>query len=128
MRAVRWLVALAPIFLPLAAQAQDADGPHGLASGVYDGTWRVEVETTVGNCQKAAVANITVKGAKVVGIDASGLEPWGYIDADNVFVGRFSQGERVLRANGDVKGGFAYGPWSSSTDFCGGRWSARKLN
>ncbi len=33
-------------------------------------------------------------------------------------------GEHVLRANGVVKGAHASGAWSSSADFCGGRWTA----
>ncbi len=59
---------------------------------------------------------------------SSGIEPWGYIDETNTFVGHFSSGEKVLRANGSVLGEFAKGPWSSQTEFCGGTWTARKLD
>jgi hypothetical protein len=98
------------------------------ATAAHDGHWRVELETTVGNCQKSAVAVIAVKASRVSSIDTSGVEPWGYIDGDNTFVGHFHSGSHVLRANGDVKGAAASGPWSSQTDFCGGRWTAHKID
>ena len=105
--------------LSVAASAQAAS---------HDGHWRVDIETTVGNCPKAGSAVLTVKENKIAAIDASGIQPWGYIDDTNTFVGHFISGEKVLHANGDVKGEVASGPWSSQTDFCGGRWTARKLN
>jgi hypothetical protein len=33
-----------------------------------------------------------------------------------------------MRANGAVKGGAASGAWSANADYCGGRWSAQRLN
>jgi hypothetical protein len=100
-----------------------------LAQGAsHDGQWRVDVQTTVGKCLASATVVLTVKENKVAGIDTSGVEPWGYIDDTNTFVGHFTSGEKVLRANGDVKGDTASGPWSSQTEFCGGRWTARKVN
>jgi hypothetical protein len=98
------------------------------ASTSHDGHWRVELETTVGNCQASGVAVVSLKAGRVTGIDAIGVQPWGYIDGDNTFVGHFNSGKHVLRANGDVKGATASGPWSSQTDFCGGRWTARKID
>ncbi len=105
--------------LPFAALAQGTS---------HDGKWRVELETTVGNCPKDGTTIVTIKQDRIVGIDASGVEPWGYIDDTNTFVGHFTSGAKVLRANGDVKGDSAYGPWSSQTDYCGGRWTAHKVN
>ncbi len=114
------LVGLALASIPfVSANAQGAS---------HDGHWRVDVQTTVGNCPKSASAVLTVKENKIAGIDASGVEPWGYIDDTNTFVGHFTSGEKVLRANGDVKGDTAYGPWSSQTEYCGGRWTARKVD
>jgi hypothetical protein len=98
------------------------------ANTSHDGHWRVELETTIGNCQKSGVAVVSVKASRVTGIDTSGVSPWGYIDGDNTFVGHFNSGQHVLRANGAVKGGAASGPWSSQTDFCGGRWTAHKID
>jgi hypothetical protein len=109
---------------PLAALAQDG----GLASGAYDGKWRVALHTTVGKCTPSADVVVTVKGAKIVAVDGASGDPWGYIDAANTVVGRFSQGERALRANGAVKGGSASGAWSANADYCGGRWTATRVN
>ncbi|MBB4197708.1 hypothetical protein CCR94_12760 [Rhodoblastus sphagnicola] len=123
MRAVRRLVPLL-VLLPFAALAQDG----GLASKAYDGKWRVAVQTTVGDCAPATDVVVTVKDAKIVAVSAGGIDSWGYIDAANTVVGRFSQGERAMRANGAVKGDSASGAWSANTDYCGGRWTATRAN
>jgi hypothetical protein len=102
--------------------------PAAAQGNSHDGKWRVEIQTTVGACQKSGVVTVEIKGARIAGIDVSGVDPWGYIDDSNTFVGHFNQGEHVLRANGDVKGSSASGPWSSQTDYCGGRWTARKID
>jgi hypothetical protein len=131
LRAVKILavLALAAISCPAFAQGASQESPQAAPQAMsHDGHWRVEIETTVGNCPKSGVAVLTVRKNKIVGIDASGVDAWGYIDETNTFVGHFSSGEKVLRANGDVKGEFAYGPWSSQTEYCGGRWQARKLD
>jgi hypothetical protein len=124
MRAVRQLVSLMLVLAPVAGFAQDG----GLASRAYDGKWRLALQTTVGNCAPSASVVVTVKDAKIVGVEGASGEPWGYIDSNNTVVGRFAQGERALRANGTVKGASASGAWSSNTDYCGGRWTAAKGN
>lgn len=101
---------------------------QGSAPVNHDGRWKVEIQTTVGKCTPSAEAIVTIKDNRVAAIDAANIEPWGYIEDSATFVGHFSQGEHVLRANGDVKGATASGPWSSNTDFCGGRWSAKKID
>ena len=97
---------------------------------VYDGHWRVDLETSAGNgkCEKGGSAVLLIKGARIVGIDRSDITPWGYIDEANTFVGHFLQGDKRMNANGEVRGGFAYGPWSSPSEYCGGRWTARKID
>jgi hypothetical protein len=99
-----------------------------LAQPAHDGQWRVEIETSVGNCPRAGAVVVTIQGERVVAIDAEGVETWGYIDETNTFVARFTKGGKIVRANGDVKGATASGPWSSNTDYCGGRWTARKID
>jgi hypothetical protein len=98
------------------------------AQSSHDGRWSVSVVTTVGKCEPSARAVVTIKDNRVVAIDADGVEAWGYIDNANTFVGHFSKGQRVARANGTVKGGAASGAWSSNTDYCGGAWTARKID
>ncbi|MDI9849101.1 hypothetical protein QM467_13655 [Rhodoblastus sp. 17X3] len=98
------------------------------AKPVHDGQWRVDIQTSVGNCPPGGQVVVTIKDERVTAIDAGGVEPWGYIDDTNTFVGHFNIGEKVVRANGDVKGQTASGPWSSNTDYCGGRWTARKID
>jgi hypothetical protein len=99
-----------------------------LALTAHDGHWRVDLETTVGNCPRSGQVVVTVKDERLAAIDADGVATWGYIDGTNTFVGRFTLGEKIVRANGDVKGSTASGPWSSNTDYCGGRWTARKID
>lgn len=98
------------------------------AQSSHDGHWRVDVVTSVGKCESSAHAVVTIKDNRIADIDARGVEAWGYVDDTNTFVGHFSQGQRVLRANGTVKGGAASGAWSSNTDYCGGSWSAHKID
>ena len=100
-----------------------------LAQGTsHDGRWRVELETTVGKCASSGSTIVTVKQNRLVGIETSGVEPWGYIDETDTFVGHFNSGAKILRANGDVRGATASGPWSSQTEYCGGRWTAHKID
>ncbi len=99
-----------------------------VAQSSHDGHWRVNVMTTVGKCEPSAHAVVTIKDNRVADIDAQGVEAWGYVDDTSTFVGHFSQGQRVLRANGEVHGDSASGPWSSNTDYCGGSWSAQKID
>lgn len=105
--------------LPVAALA---------AATSHDGQWKVQLQTTVGNCPGGGETVVTIKQSRVVSISASGVTPWGYVDETNTFVGHFTSGQKVLRANGDIKGNSARGPWSSQTDYCGGVWTARKID
>jgi hypothetical protein len=98
------------------------------AGSSADGQWRVELQTTVGNCPANGETVIAIKANRVVSITASGVTPWGYVDETNTFVGHFTSGAKVVRANGEVKGNSARGPWSSQTDFCGGVWTAHKVD
>jgi hypothetical protein len=100
-----------------------------LAAGTSaDGQWQVQLQTTVGACPASGETVVTIKQNRVVSISASGVTPWGYVDESNAFVGHFSSGQKVLRANGDVRGATAHGPWSSQTDYCGGTWTAHRIN
>jgi hypothetical protein len=99
-----------------------------LAAGSHDGRWQVELQTTVGNCPANVETVVNIKQNRVVAISTSGVTPWGYVDETNTFVGHFSSGQKVLRANGDVKGNSARGPWSSQTDYCGGTWTAHRID
>jgi len=99
-----------------------------LAQGAHDGHWQADVETTVGNCPRSGQVIVTIKNERVVAIDAGGVEPWGYVDVTNTFMGRFTRGAEIVRANGEAKGATASGSWSSNTNYCGGRWTARKID
>jgi len=102
-----------------------------LAAGA-DGHWKVDLQTTDGNgaakCPPNGSVTIEIKDRRLTSIDPSSITPWGYIDETNTFVGHFNSGSTVVRANGEVKGNVASGPWSSQTDYCGGRWTARKID
>ncbi len=43
----------------------------------HDGHWRVELVTTVGNCQKSGLAVLTVKNNKIAAIDEFGHRALG---------------------------------------------------
>jgi ABC-type amino acid transport substrate-binding protein len=115
-------------FVAILVLASGLPGAALAAGASHDGQWRVELQTTVGNCPPGGETVVTLKQNRVIGISASGVSPWGYVDETNTFVGHFSSGAKVLRANGEVKGNSAHGPWSSQTDFCGGVWTAQKID
>jgi hypothetical protein len=123
---VRAKILVASLLLSSSLTASLA-APVAAKSG-HDGQWRVDIQTSVGKCPPGGQVVVTIKDERVTGIDAGDVEPWGYIDDTSTFVGHFNIGDKVVRANGEVKGQTASGPWSSNTDYCGGRWTARKID
>jgi hypothetical protein len=117
----------------LAAGAAQAERRHtrverapssAAAPSGYDGNWTIEATTTVGACAPILPSAVTIQGNRIV--QASGGAPWGYIEGDGVIVARFSDGGRLARAHGSLRGGSGAGAWSSSTDYCGGTWRAAR--
>jgi hypothetical protein len=88
-----------------------------------NGSWTIDVATSVGNCPALVPTGLTIADNKITSVSGAGVAPWGYVDEDGNIVARFTdEGGRVARFHGTVKGGRGSGAWSSSTDMCGGTW------
>lgn len=101
--------------------------PETAAARDVNGSWTIESATTVGTCPQFIPSALTIADNKIAGASGAEVAPWGYVDADGNIVGRFTakgDGEHVARFHGALKGGRGSGAWSSSTDMCGGTWSA----
>jgi hypothetical protein len=101
--------------------------PAAALSADFDGDWQVSARTTVGDCAPEVSGMVSVQGGHVVASSAPGVAAWGYIE-DGVVSARFTQGQRMARANGKLKSAGGSGVWSSNTDYCGGTWTARKAD
>ncbi|MFV0281286.1 MAG: hypothetical protein ACK5JM_11085 [Rhodoblastus sp.] len=94
----------------------------------FDGEWQVEARTTVGKCAPEASVHVRIADGRIVASDAQGVEVWGYLEDNGDISARFTAGQKMARGNGKLKGGSGSGAWSSNTDYCGGVWTARKVN
>ena len=128
--------ALAAIIVALAVAAGSAfarSSRHGGAGddissgGRTDGVWTFEASTTAGSCPSLLPRDITIRGGHVVAANGGSSEPWGYVEGNGTFVARITdQNGHVARVVGKLSSGSGKGAWSSSSDYCGGRWRASR--
>lgn len=111
----------------LAPTAMAADNNSPALGGGYDGSWTFEATTTSGNCPTVTPISVVVQAGHVVSANNGASTPWGYVEPDGTFVARFTDvNGHVARASGRLNAASGTGAWSSSTDFCGGAWRARR--
>lgn len=92
-----------------------------------NGRWSVEATTTVGECQSFIPQSFDIVDSKIAAAPGPAVSSWGYVDEEGTIVARFTgEGERVVRFSGTLRNGKGSGPWSSSTDLCGGTWRATR--
>ncbi|MGD9543207.1 MAG: hypothetical protein AB7F41_05635 [Methylocystis sp.] len=106
-----------------------SDSAAALSGPVGDpnGRWIVDATTTVGQCQSLIPQSIEIAGNKIIAATGPAVSSWGYVDDEGTIVARFTgDGQRIARFNGTLRGGRGAGPWSSSTDLCGGTWRASR--
>ena len=94
----------------------------------FDGDWRIEARTTVGECAPEVSGTVHIEGGRVVASSAAGVQVWGYLEDNGDISARFTAGQKMARGNGKLKGAAGSGAWSSNTDYCGGVWTAHKTN
>lgn len=105
------------------SSAEQSDGE--LSNGAYDGSWVLEVTTTVGACPPSISNVVGISESRIASIDDATVSPWGYVDADGTLVARLTkQDGRVFRVHGQLRRSAGAGAWSSSTEMCGGTWRA----
>lgn len=96
-------------------------------NGDPNGVWRIDATTTVGACQTLIPPTLEIVDKKVMASPGPALSAWGYVDEEGTLVARFTgAGDRVARLHGTLRGDRFSGAWSSSTDLCGGTWSAAR--
>jgi hypothetical protein len=106
-----------------------ATGSSSIAIAVttYDGTYRIDVTTEEGDCQKTASGTVTVSDGLIVETSDSAVQAFGRVGADGVVSFGFHRGQDVAHVSGRLKGAGGQGAWSVATQLCGGRWRAQKL-
>ncbi|MBG0795296.1 hypothetical protein IYY11_18240 [Methylocystis sp. H62] len=110
-------------------RSQKANNEQALSGRVGDpnGRWNIEATTTVGECRSLIPPSFDIVGNKIAAAPGPAASIWGYVDDKGTIVARFTgDGERVVRFHGTLRGGMGSGPWSSSTDLCGGTWRASR--
>ncbi len=105
-----------------------AAGLSGAAFAVttYDGTYRIDVTTEEGDCQRTASGTVTVSDGLIVATSDPAVQPFGRVGADGVVSFAFHRGTDVAHLSGRMKGASGQGAWSVATQLCGGRWRAQK--
>jgi hypothetical protein len=92
----------------------------------FDGTYRIDVTTEEGDCQRTASGTVTVSDGLVVATSDSAVQAFGRVGADGVVSFAFHRGTDVAHVSGRLKGASGQGAWSVATQLCGGRWRAQK--
>ncbi len=93
----------------------------------YDGTYKVDITTEEGDCQRTASGTVTVSDGIIVATSDSSAQVFGRIGADGVASFQFRRGSDIAHVSGRLKGASGSGSWSVSTQFCGGVWRAQKM-
>ena len=91
----------------------------------FDGRWTVDVTTDVGPCEKSFQGSVTIASGTITDATSASATA-GFVEANGTVWARFSRDGQTARAQGHFSGAKGSGTWSSSTSYCGGRWSARK--
>jgi hypothetical protein len=99
-----------------------------LAITTYDGTYKVDVTTDEGDCQKTASGTVTVSDGIIVETSDSSVQTFGRIGEEGIVSFAFHRGTDVAHVSGRLKGGRFQGAWSAPAQYCGGRWTARKVH
>ncbi|MBM3561596.1 MAG: hypothetical protein FJX48_00285 [Alphaproteobacteria bacterium] len=131
-------LALAACVAAGSAYAKQPRGPKAKPEGEQalsgsgsnaNGRWSIETTTTVGECQIVIPQTFDIVDNKIAAPPGAAGSSWGYVDEGGTLVARFTgQGDRVVRFSGTLRNGKGSGPWSSSTDLCGGTWRASRID
>jgi hypothetical protein len=94
----------------------------------YDGTYKVDVTTDEGDCQKTATGTVTVADGIIVETSDSAVQTFGRVGEEGIVSFAFHRGTDVAHISGRLKGGRFQGAWSAPEELCGGRWTAQKVH
>ncbi len=114
------------LYVGLALTLVAATSIPAFAATNYDGTYKVDVTTDEGDCQRMASGTVTVSDGLIVATSDSAVQAFGRVGADGVVSFAFHRGGDVAHVSGRLKGASGQGAWSIPTQLCGGRWRAQK--
>jgi len=93
----------------------------------FDGAYRIDVTTDVGDCAPTMTGTLTIDDGLFVSSDVGSVKAFGRIGADGVVSFAFHRGSDIAHVSGRLKGSRGQGAWSAPIQQCGGRWTATKL-
>jgi hypothetical protein len=98
------------------------------AVSTYDGTYKVDITTDEGDCEKTATGTVTVSDGIIVGTSDPAVTTFGRVGEEGIVSFAFHRGTDVAHISGRLKGGRFQGAWSAPAQLCGGRWTAQKVH
>ncbi len=121
------MITFSRLFAGLALTAAVGLSTAAFAVATYDGNYRIDITTDVGDCQKTVGGSVTVSDGLIVATSDSAVQAFGRVGADGVVSFAFHRGTDVAHVSGRLKGAAGQGAWSVPTQQCGGRWRAQKV-
>jgi len=99
-----------------------------MAITTYDGTYKVDITTDEGSCDKTVSGTVTVVDGIITETSDSSVQTFGRIGEEGIVSFAFHRGADVAHISGRLKGGRFQGAWSAPSQLCGGRWTAQKIH
>jgi hypothetical protein len=121
------MIKFSRLFASLALTAAAGLSSAAFAVTTYDGTYRIDVTTDVGDCQRTVSGSVTLSDGLIVATSDSAVQSWGRVGGDGVVSFAFHRGADVAHVSGRLKGASGQGAWSVPTLQCGGRWHAQRM-
>ncbi len=112
------IVVLAPAY----AQGKQEEPSEKTFYGVYN----VDIETTVGDCEKSRQVMIAIANGRVAAIEDPSIQTTGLIDPHGSVSLALNKAGDITHVGGHMKGKAGAGTWSSPARQCGGSWHAAR--
>ncbi len=105
----------------------DAQSKHGdLSEKAFDGVYTVDIETSVGDCEKSRQVMMAISNGRVAAIQDPSIQTTGLIDPHGSVSLALRKDNDITHIGGKMKGKTGVGTWSSPTRQCGGSWRAAR--
>src|SRR5262244_2611360 len=103
--------------------------PAVSAQSRFDGTWKVDRETTSGRCAKYNTFLITIRDRVITGVSSAPLglyEQTGRVFEDGSFLGEFKGSRGQGTSHGTLSDDKGEGQWAATGGWCSGVISLRR--
>ena len=105
------MIKFSRLFASLALTAAAGLSSAAFAVTTYDGTYRIDVTTDVGDCQRTVSGSVTLSDGLIVATSDSAVQSWGRVGGDGVVSFAFHRGADVAHVSGRLKGASGQGAW-----------------